>query len=182
MKKLVAKARGAMALVLAASELVLGLGVAVPSAAVAQAPPSKPPVQGNSQHIQMPPNHMSRAIDFWHDMHWPNWHNVGDREWFEANRYQDARTGRDVHELVYTGGRFYDYDGRLRAFMNSQNAPSTSRGYTGTFQEYNTTIYNQPVDDSIPNRNVYRIVRAISTGDMFWTDDHYWTFHYMGRG
>lgn len=181
MKKLVAKARGAMVLVLAASGLVLGLGVAVPGAASAQTPPPPPPpVQGNSHHVQMPPNHMSRAIDFWHDMHWPNWRNIGDREWFEGNRYQDPRTGRDVHELVYTGGRYYDRDGRLMAFMNNGQGPSSS--YAGTFQEYNTTIYNQPVDDSVPRRNVYRIVRAIGTGDMFWTDDHYASFHYMGRG
>ena len=26
-----------------------------------------------------------------------------------------------------------------------------------------------------------RVVRAIGTGDLFWTDDHYSTFHYMGR-
>ena len=56
-------------------------------------------------------------------------------------------------DFVFTGGRFYDRDQGLINFMNSPAAPSSSHGYTGTFQEYNTTIYDRQRDDVVPRRD-----------------------------
>lgn len=176
MKTFLNKTKGVLATGLAISALALGMGVAAPGVASAQ----PAPVGGSAQHVQMPPSNMDRAIDFWAQMGWPNWRNIGNREWFEANRYDDT-AGRLHYEVVFTGGRFYDRDQGLINFMNSPAAPSSSHGYTGTFQEYNTTIYDRQQPDDLPRRDARRIVRAISTGDLFWTDDHYSTFHYAGR-
>jgi len=178
MGKLADRVKGAVALTLTAAGLVLGLGIAAPGAASA-APP--PPVAGSSSNPQNPPGYMWQGITFWGQLDWPNFRNIGDREWFEAASFVDPRTHQQVHDIVFTGGRFYDRDGRLTAFLNSGQAGSSSRGYTGTFQEYNTTIYHQQVNDAIPRRDAARIIRAIGTGDVFWTDDHYTSFHYMGR-
>jgi hypothetical protein len=178
MGKLADRVKGGIALTLAAAGLVLGLGIAAPGAASAAPPP--PPVSGSSSNPQNPPGYMWQAIVFWGQLEWPNFRNVGDREWFEAASFVDPSTHQQVHDIVFTGGRFYDYDGRLRAFMNSGQA-GPSNGYTGAFQEYNTTIYHQRINDNIPRRDSARIVRALGTGDVFWTDDHYKNFHYMGR-
>ncbi|WP_405770814.1 hypothetical protein [Streptomyces sp. NBC_01538] len=175
MKTFLNKTRGVLATGLAISALALGMGVAAPGVASAQ----PAPVGGSAQHTQAPPSNMDRAIDFWAGMGWPNWRNIGDREWIEAARHDDSN---GVHyEIVFTGGRFYDRDQGIINFMNSPAAPSSSHGYTGTFQEYNTTIYDRQRDDEVPRRDRNRIVRAIGTGDLFWTDDHYSTFHYAGR-
>ncbi|MEV5848707.1 hypothetical protein AB0M32_42750 [Streptomyces sp. NPDC051985] len=53
--------------------------------------------------------------------------------------------------------------------------------YTGTFQEYDTTVWQTQQNVAVPRRDANRIVRAIGTGDVFWTNDHYPTFPYMGR-
>ncbi|KOV88383.1 hypothetical protein ADL01_01960 [Streptomyces sp. NRRL WC-3618] len=155
MKKLVVKSRRAFAVGFVASTLALGIGVAAPGVASAQ----PAPVSGSAQHTQNPPSNMDLGIDFWENMGWPNWRNLGDREWIEAAHWTQG----------------------LINFMNSPAAPSSSHGYTGTFQEYNTTIYDRQRDDVVPRRDANRIVRAIGTGDLFWTDDHYSTFHYAGR-
>ena len=68
-----------------------------------------------------------------------------------------------------------------RCAVHDSSAGSSSTGYTGTFQEYNTTVYHTQLNAAIPRRDANRIVRAINTGDLFWTNDHYSTFHYMGR-
>ncbi|MEW2114940.1 hypothetical protein AB0945_07070 [Streptomyces sp. NPDC005474] len=176
MKTFLNKTRGVLATGLAISALALGMGVAAPGVASAQ----PAPVWGNAHNTQPPPAYMDRGIDLWAGMGWPNWRNIGDREWFEGDRYEDVN-GRNHYRIIFTGGRFYDRDQGLTNFMNSPAAPSSSRGYTGTFQEYNTTIYDRQQPDDIPRRDAVRIVRAIGTGDLFWTDDHYSTFHYAGR-
>ena len=176
MKKLVVKSRRAFAVGFVASTLALGIGVAAPGVASAQ----PAPVSGSAQHTQNPPSNMELGIDFWENMGWPNWRNLGDREWIEAAHWTDSN-GVTHSDFVFTGGRFYDRDQGVINFMNSPAAPSSSHGYTGTFQEYNTTIYDRQRDDVVPRRDANRIVRAIGTGDLFWTDDHYSTFHYAGR-
>ncbi|WP_055535459.1 hypothetical protein [Streptomyces graminilatus] len=162
---------------LATSALALGLGIAAPGAAFA----APAPVSGSSSNPELPPNDMVEGIDYWHNMQWPNWRNIGNREWFEVAHWEENGNGQTHHEMVFTGGQFFDRDGALRNFMNNGPAPSSSHGYTGSFQEYNTTIYDRVEADDIPRRDARRIIRAIGTGDMFWTTDHYATFHYAGR-
>ncbi|WP_060877870.1 ribonuclease domain-containing protein [Streptomyces scabiei] len=86
-----------------------------------------------------------------------------------------------MQENIYTGGQYFDRDGALRSFMNGGHAGSAAIGYTGTFQEYNTTVYTSQGSSTVPRRDARRIVRAISSGDVWWTDDHYGSFHYLGR-
>jgi hypothetical protein len=124
---------------------------------------------------------MVEGTRFWEDMQWPNWRNIASREWYTATSWIDPARHTQVRERIFTGGRYQDNDGRLRRFLNSGLAGDDSRDYTGTFQEYNTTIYDRQRDDVVPRRDANRIIRAISTGDLFWTDDHYSTFHYAGR-
>ncbi|WNM35744.1 hypothetical protein RKE30_37985 [Streptomyces sp. Li-HN-5-11] len=140
-----------------------------------------PGVFGTGDSPQQPPTSMEEGFQLWQGMDWPNWRAIGNREWFPAGSFVDPRTRHRVHELVFTGGRYYDRDNRLRDFLNRGLGASSSRPYPGTFQEYNTTVYTRQVASSIPRRDANRIVRAVGTGDTWWTTDHYSTFHYMGQ-
>ncbi|MFD0441176.1 hypothetical protein [Streptomyces chartreusis] len=140
-----------------------------------------PPPQGAIQSSppltnQQPPSYMQDGIRLCSTMGWPNWRNLGNREWITAGQYLDPSTHRRINEIVFTGGRYEDRDGRLHAML-SQGGHT----YTGTFQEYNTTVWQTRQNVAVPRRDANRIVRAITTGDVFWTNDHYSTFHYMGR-
>ncbi|MFD5478654.1 hypothetical protein [Streptomyces hawaiiensis] len=191
MRNTTQRTRRAIALGLAAAALGGGLTLGSSGAAVAQPIPPSGPNQSNNnppagvfgsqaQH-QPAPHDMTRGIGYWYDQQWPNWHNIGDRQWFPGHPVRDARTGQTVQTIIYTGGRYQDYDGRLRAFMNAGLAGTSSIGYRGTFQEYNTTVYTGTQNSNVPRRDARRIVRALTTGDVWWTNDHYSTFHYLGR-
>ncbi|MDQ0688476.1 MULTISPECIES: hypothetical protein [Streptomyces] len=186
------RTRRAVALGLATAALGSALTLAGSGAATAQPiPPSGPSqsnngggpsgVSGSVTHPDPEPHDMVQGTDFWRDMGWPNWHNIGNQHWFTGASWVDPARRTQVREIVYTGGQYQDRDGRLRAFLNAGLAGTSARGYTGTFQEYNTTVYVTPANGAAPRRDARRVVRAINTGDVWWTNDHYSTFHYMGR-
>ncbi|KOG11427.1 hypothetical protein [Streptomyces viridochromogenes] len=183
------RTRRAIALGLASAALGTAFSLGSPGAAMAQPiPPSGPSqsgssVAGSSSNPQPAPQDMRDGLDFWRDMGWPNWHNIAGREWFTASAWVDPATHRQHREMIFTGGQYQDRDGALRSFMHAGHAgtSSTAMHYMGSFQEYNTTIYTGPVNSAVPRRDARRLVRAVNTGDVWWTDDHYSTFHYMGR-
>ncbi|MFD8000410.1 hypothetical protein [Streptomyces mirabilis] len=179
--------RNALALGLAAMTLGAGLSLTATGTSVAAPPPAPPApsapagTSGSSAHPQQPPSYMDQGIELWEHMGWPNWRAIANRNWITAGSFVNPSTHQRVNEIIFSGGRYEDRDGRLRAFLNSGSAGSASMGYTGTFQEYNTTVYHQQLNSAVPRRDANRIVRAVNTGDLFWTNDHYSTFHYMGR-
>lgn len=187
------RTRRAIALGLASAALGTAFSLGSPGAAMAAPiPPSGPnqastsgsaPVFGSAGHPQSLPHDMQEGLDFWRDMGWPNWHNIGGRDWFTASVWLDPATHAQHRSLVFTGGQYQDRDDALRDFMHNGHAStsSTALHYMGTFQEYNTTVYTTTVNSAVPRRDARRIVRAVNTGDVWWTDDHYSTFHYLGQ-
>jgi hypothetical protein len=191
------KVRSAVVMGLAATTLFLGAGSAIAATpppgnrlpcggsssncppAPAPAPSPVPGVQGDWAHTQQPPSYMNSGINIWTRWGWPNWRQ-GARGWYVVSSTVNPATHQQTQDIVYTGGQYYDGDGRLRAFLNAGLAGPLSENYQGTFQEYNTTIYHQVQSPNVPYRNAVRLVRAIGSGALFWTADHYKTFHYMG--
>ncbi|MET8983156.1 ribonuclease domain-containing protein [Streptomyces sp. NPDC004539] len=153
----------------------------IPPSGPSQSTSNSATVTGDQQHLQALPNDMQTGFDLWFHMGWPNWRNIGTRQWFLAGSFADSRTHQQIQENIFTGGQYNDRDGALRDFMNAGGAGTSGPGYTGTFQEYNTTVYTTQGTSAVPNRDARRIVRALSTGDVWWTSDHYSSFHYMGR-
>jgi hypothetical protein len=54
------------------------------------------------------------------------------------------------------------------------------RNYQGTFQEYYGSVYPSNPEATHISTGNFRIVRAITTGDVFISIDHYSTFRYVG--
>ncbi|MFJ2440893.1 MULTISPECIES: ribonuclease domain-containing protein [unclassified Streptomyces] len=181
------RSRRTVALALATAALGTALTFGSTGAAMAAGIPGSGPnqqsssVTGSSAHPDALPGDMDEGLDFWQTLGWPNWHNIGTRTWFVASSFVNQSTHQQVQESVFTGGQYQDRDGSLRAFMNNGGAGPSSVGYTGTFQEYNTTVYTTQANSDAPRRDARRVVRALTTGDVWWTNDHYSTFHYMGR-
>ncbi|MCX5049549.1 MULTISPECIES: ribonuclease domain-containing protein [unclassified Streptomyces] len=173
--------RRSMAVAVAAAALGASLSLAGAGTSVAAPPPPPASVSGSASNQQQAPGYMQDGLHLWEQIGWPNFNNIGNREWIHAGSFVDPRTFQRVDEELFTGGRYEDRDGRLRAFMDSGQAGPSSMNAAGAFQEYNTTVYHQQVNSAIPRRDANRIVRNIRTGDVFWTDDHYNNFHYMGR-
>lgn len=192
MRNTMHQTRRAAALGLATAALGSAFTLGSSGVATAQPIPPSGPSQGNnanppsgvfgSETQPVPePHDMLEGTLLWEDMQWPNWHNIADRGWHTANAWYDSIRQTNYVQRIFTGGRYQDNEGRLRRFLNSGMAGDDSRDYTGTFQEYNTTIYTVPGSSADPRRDARRVVRAILTGDTWWTNDHYSTFNYMGR-
>lgn len=182
--KRASRTRRAMAAGLASAALGACLTLVGAGTSVAQAPPPPPapaPVSGSTAHPQQPPTYMDEGIRLWEQLGWPNFHNLGNRDWVTAGSFVNPSTRQRVNEIVFTGGWYQDRDGSLRRFMDSGQAGPSSVHAGGAFQEYNTTVYHQQLNAAIPRRDANRIVRNVRTGDVFWTNDHYGSFHYMGR-
>ncbi|WP_333493421.1 hypothetical protein [Kitasatospora cathayae] len=181
--KRASRSRRAMAVGLASAALgaCLSFAGAGTSVAAPPPPPAPAPVSGSDAHPQQPPAFMVDAIRLWEQIGWPNATNIGNREWVNAGSFVNPSTHQRVNELLFTGGTYNDRDGSLRRFMNTGGAGPSSVNAGGAFQEYNTTVYHVPENSNIPGRDTNRIVRNIRTGDVFWTTDHYKSFHYMGR-
>ncbi|MFE2424593.1 hypothetical protein [Streptomyces hokutonensis] len=168
---------------LASAVLAMVMTVALAGPSVAQTPPPPPPapVSGSQAHPQQPPGFMDPGIRLWEQIGWPNAGDPqGNREWWLAGSIVTPQR-RHVNEYLFTGGQYQDRNGWLRSFMDAGHAGPSSVHRGGFFQEYNTTVYHVHANANLPRRDGNRIVRNVRTGDVWWTDDHYASFHYMGR-
>jgi hypothetical protein len=142
----------------------------------------KAPIKGDYRHPEkltkgkMP----ARAEDYWERLGWPNWRGIGDRDasWQVASWVDHL--GNHHREWIETGGRYWDNGNSLRDFMNQGEAGPSSRNYRGTFQEYNAHIFDHRPQFGEKTYNE-RFVRAISTGDLWVTYNHYKSFSYLGK-
>lgn len=138
-----------------------------------------PSVAGTPAHPQAIPRGVQAALNYWRQLSWPNFRNVAPRgASFEVENYVD-RHGNHIHGWIESGGEYNDHGGALRNFMHHHGSDARARGYTGTFQEYYGTVY--PSNPSGIRTGNFRIVRALGTGDVFVSIDHYSTFRYVGR-
>ncbi|MFF4501858.1 hypothetical protein [Streptomyces sp. NPDC001401] len=130
--------------------------------------------QGTGWSLASVPRGVQRALNYWRNMGWPNWHNVGQRgEVWQV----------DNQAYIETGGQYFDHPNqwgvRIRDFMNEGYA-GEPRNYQGSFQEYYGSVYQSNPEESGEATGNFRIVRAINTGDVFISIDHYSTFRYVG--
>ncbi|MEU5045912.1 hypothetical protein [Streptomyces griseorubiginosus] len=158
------------------------------SAPTCGAPPAAPdkgkaPITGDAQH----PGKLTQGkmqdytLNLWRNLGWPNWRGIGDRDasW-QVSNYVDQRGNRH-DEWIETGGRYWDNGGSLRDFMNGGGAGSSSRNYRGTFQEYIAHYFDHNPRGEGERTGQDRFVRAINTGDVWFTRDHYKSFTYLGK-
>ncbi|RPF35065.1 hypothetical protein [Streptomyces sp. TLI_185] len=121
-----------------------------------------------------------KTLKLWQGLHFPDWHNVGDRDdSFLTNQWTD-QFGVRHQEWVETGGRYWDNGNSLRDFMNSGGAGPSSRNYAGTFQEYVAHPFDHRPQFG-ERTGSDRFVRAISSGDTWVSYDHYNSFIYLGK-
>ncbi|MGW1750082.1 hypothetical protein ACWCRD_31585 [Streptomyces sp. NPDC002092] len=131
--------------------------------------------QGTGWSLASVPRGVQRALNYWRQLGWPNWRNVGQRgEVWQV----------DSHAYIETGGQYQDHPNRfgvrIRDFMN-WGYTGDPMNYQGTFQEYYGDVYpSNPEESGIATGN-FRIVRAINTGDVFISINHYKDFRYVGR-
>ncbi|MFJ2115686.1 MULTISPECIES: hypothetical protein [unclassified Streptomyces] len=145
--------------------------------------PSQPSVgiTGSSTAPQAVPRGIQAALNYWRQLSWPNFRNIAQRgAAFEVENFNDAR-GRHIEGWIESGGQYNDNGGALMTFMHNGNAGPSARNYQGSFQEYYGSVYpNNPVRSGIATGN-FRIVRALGTGDVWVSIDHYSNFRYIGR-
>lgn len=172
----------------------LGLSATAHAADSPQCPPGAPPscgaankgkapVSGDEEHPgRLTPGKMQdKTLKTWQRIGWPNWRNIGDRDSsFQVSSWVDQQR-RQHGEWVETGGRYWDNGGSLRDFMNEGFAGSSSQNYQGTFQEYVATTFDHDPSGEGERTGQDRFVRAISTGDVWFTRDHYNSFIYLGK-
>ncbi|MDC0767656.1 hypothetical protein [Streptomyces sp. HD] len=143
----------------------------------------KAPVTGDEQHPQKltPGKMQDKTLKAWQGIGWPNWRNIGDRDdsW-QISSWVD-QFGARHGEWVETGGRYFDNGGSLREFMNEGHAGASSSNYQGTFQEYVAHTFDHNPNGEGERTGQDRFVRAINTGDTWFTRDHYKTFSYLGK-
>ncbi|WP_369171541.1 hypothetical protein AB5J49_27980 [Streptomyces sp. R28] len=143
----------------------------------------KAPVTGDEQHPGTLTQGKMQAVtlDYWRRFGWPNWRGIGDRDasWSVEN-WVDQRGDRH-QRWIETGGRYYDNGDSLRDFMNRGDAGSSSRNYQGTFQEYIAHYFDHDPSGEGERTGQDRFVRAINTGDVWFTRDHYKSFTYLGK-
>lgn len=142
----------------------------------------KAPVTGDEQHPgKLTPGKMQAVtMDYWRRFGWPNWRGIGDRDasW-EVEDFHDQR-GHHYERWIETGGRYWDNGDSLRDFMNEGRAGSSSRNYQGTFQEYIAHYFDhRPQFGDRTGQD--RFVRAVNTGDVWFSRDHYNSFVYLGK-
>ncbi|KMS71236.1 hypothetical protein ACM01_27885 [Streptomyces viridochromogenes] len=140
-----------------------------------------PSVAGTPAHPQAIPRGVQAALNYWRQISWPNFHNVAPRgAAFEVENYHDS-WGTHHHGWIESGGQYYDHGSALRNFLHHHGPDARARGYAGTFQEYYGSVYpSNPERSGIATGN-FRIVRAVQTGDVFVSIDHYSSFRYVGR-
>ncbi|MEU0413925.1 hypothetical protein ABZ307_39950 [Streptomyces griseorubiginosus] len=143
--------------------------------------PATPGITGSYASPQAVPRGVQDALNFWRQLSWPNWRNVAQRgAVFLVNDYVNQR-GVHRREYIESGGQYQDHGNRLLNFMNLGLAGPGAQHYQGTFQEYYGTVYpSNPAQTHIATGN-FRIVRAINTGDVWVSIDHYSNFRYIGR-
>lgn len=173
-----------------------GLGVSTTAHAAdsPQCPPTAPPtcgaankgkapVTGDEQHPgKLTPGKMQAVtLDYWKRFGWPNWRGIGDRDasW-KVEDFHDQR-GHHYERWIETGGRYFDNGDSLRDFMNEGHAGASSSNYRGTFQEYIAHYFDHDPSGEGERTGQDRFVRAINTGDLWFTRDHYKTFTYLGK-
>ncbi|MFJ4202874.1 hypothetical protein ACIP2Y_25040 [Streptomyces sviceus] len=143
----------------------------------------KAPITGDEQNPgRLTPGKMQAyTLNLWRNFGWPNWRGIGDRDasW-DVNDYVDSRGNRH-QEWIETGGRYWDNGNSLRDFMNEGRAGSSSQGYQGTFQEYIAHYFDHNPNGEGERTGQDRFVRAINTGDVWFTRDHYNSFTYLGK-
>ncbi|WP_062705219.1 hypothetical protein [Streptomyces regalis] len=139
-----------------------------------------PGFQGTGWAPAAVPRGVQAALNYWRQMSWPNWRNVGQRgAAFQVENYHDQR-GNHHEGWIETGGQYQDHGDRLRTFLNIGYG-GRAENYQGTFQEYYGSVYPSNPERSHISTGNFRIVRAINTGDVFVSIDHYSTFRYVGR-
>ncbi|MEV6380333.1 hypothetical protein AB0M31_13040 [Streptomyces sp. NPDC051773] len=145
-------------------------------------PASNPPgITGNYAHPSAVPRGIQAALNYWRQISWPNWRNVAPRgAAFDVEDYYDSR-GNHHHDWIESGGQYQDHGNRLLDFMHRGLAGAGAQNYRGTFQEYYGSVYPSNPERSGIRTGNFRIVRAIGTGDVWVSIDHYSNFRYIGR-
>jgi hypothetical protein len=136
---------------------------------------------GTYQQPAAIPRGIQAAVNYWRQLSWPNFRNVAPRAAvFEVENYHDSR-GTHHEGWVESGGRYADHGNRLLDFMHRGLAGPNTVHYQGAFQEYYGAVYpDNPVRSGRATGN-FRIVRALGTGDVWVSIDHYSNFRYVGR-
>ncbi|QOV33132.1 hypothetical protein IM697_22990 [Streptomyces ferrugineus] len=147
----------------------------------AQVCPAVPGISGSDRQPQAVPRGIQAALNYWRQLGWPNFRNVAPRgAAFEVENFHDQR-GRHHEGWVESGGQYQDHGGRLMDFLHRGLAGSHAQNYQGSFQEYYGSVYaSNPARSGIATGN-FRIVRALGTGDVWVSIDHYSTFRYIGQ-
>ncbi|MFG3261699.1 hypothetical protein [Streptomyces bobili] len=140
-----------------------------------------PGITGSHANPQSVPRGIQAALNYWRNLGWPNWRNVAPRgAVFNVANWVDQRANHH-REYIESGGQYQDHGNRLRHFMDLGLAGPDAQNYRGTFQEYYGSVYaSNPEQTHIATGN-FRIVRAINTGDVWASIDHYSNFRYIGR-
>ncbi|MCI3272494.1 hypothetical protein [Streptomyces cylindrosporus] len=190
-----ARSKGRRLAKLAAPALLLsltvgGLGLAgtahateVPSCSTlpGQTCPATPGVSGSAAQPSAIPRGIQAALNYWRQLHWPNFRNIAPRgAAFEVENYVD-RNGNHIHGWVESGGQYADNGGALMNFMHRGLAGANAQNYQGAFQEYYGSVYPSNPERSGIRTGNFRIVRALGTGDVWVSIDHYSNFRYVGR-
>jgi hypothetical protein len=158
----------------------------LPGATCPAPPPAnkgKAKITGDAQHpgTLTQGKMQAKTLKLWQQIGWPNFHNVGDRD--IAFNVEDYHVGAThIQHWIETGGRYYDNGNSLRDFMNRGEAGPSSRGYQGNFQEYVAHYFDHNPNGEGERTGQDRFVRAINTGDVWFTRDHYKSFTYLGKG
>ncbi|MDX2937906.1 hypothetical protein [Streptomyces ipomoeae] len=144
-------------------------------------PAPVPGVSGSAAQPQAVPRGIQAALNYWRQLHWPNFRNIAPRgSAFEVENYID-RHGNHIHGWIESGGQYNDHGNRLMDFMHRGLAGPNAQNYRGTFQEYYGSVYPDNPERSGRATGNFRIVRSLGTGDVWVSIDHYSTFRYIGR-
>lgn len=135
--------------------------------------PAPPYIEGGTPAQPMAiPRGVQAALNFFRQMGWPNFRNIAYRGWTHD---------MGNNQWVESGGEYYDYGGTLMNFMHRQGQDWAALNYRGTFQEYYGSVYASDPERSGIRTGNFRIVRALGTGDLWVSLNHYTSFRYVGR-
>ncbi|WP_416979606.1 ribonuclease domain-containing protein [Streptomyces sp. T028] len=121
--------------------------------------------------------HNYYRLDTWAGHGWP--HAGFGRQWYA---YWDNRTRRN--QFLYYGGTFNDRSGLISTIEQARGVPasrafSTDRRRTAPYVEYDVDYWDHPW--GTPDRGARRFVRNPNSGNVYYTNDHYRSFYYVGR-
>lgn len=137
-----------------------------------QSCPPAPNVEGSPSQPRAIPRGVQAALNYWRQLGWPNFRNIATRGW----THQMA-----PGQWIESGGEYYDYGNALTDDMHRHGQDWAALNYHGTYQEYYGSVYPNDPQRSGQATGNFRIVRALGTGDVYVSIDHYKNFRYVGR-